>query len=131
FALRDHACRVRIPPVRHQRALRHAPGKAASARVRGSPGPIPAAARDTRRRSPRRRDPGARGPRYAARPGPGVGGGRVAKRTREPVPGRYPVAGGEVELLRDLDRPDGWMIVVNGVPQSYVDLSDPTYLDFS
>lgn len=55
----------------------------------------------------------------------------MAKRTREPVPGRYPVAGGEVELLRDLDRPDGWMIVVNGVPQSYVDLSDPTYLDFS
>jgi spermidine synthase len=38
---------------------------------------------------------------------------------------------GEVELLRDLDRPDGWMLSKDGVPQSYVDLGDPTYLDFS
>ncbi|MEZ0075643.1 spermidine synthase [Planotetraspora sp. GP83] len=50
---------------------------------------------------------------------------------RQPVPGRYPVTSGEVELLRDLDRPDGWMLSVEGVPQSYVDLADPTYLEFS
>ncbi|WP_067967331.1 spermidine synthase [Nocardiopsis trehalosi] len=36
----------------------------------------------------------------------------------------------EVELLRDADRPDSWMLVVDGTPQSHVDLSDPTYLDF-
>jgi spermidine synthase len=47
------------------------------------------------------------------------------------LPGRYPVTFGEVELLRDLDRPDGWMLIRDGVPQSYVDLTDPTYLDFS
>ncbi|WP_228645697.1 spermidine synthase [Microtetraspora sp. AC03309] len=49
---------------------------------------------------------------------------------QEPVQGRYPVTFGEVELLRDLDRPDGWMLVMSGVAQSYVDLADPTYLDF-
>ncbi|NYE46134.1 spermidine synthase [Spinactinospora alkalitolerans] len=35
-----------------------------------------------------------------------------------------------VELLRDADRPESWMLVVDGTPQSHVDLSDPTYLDF-
>ena len=44
--------------------------------------------------------------------------------------GRYPVRSGEAELLRDADRPSGWMLSVGGVPQSYVDLEDPTYLEF-
>jgi spermidine synthase len=43
---------------------------------------------------------------------------------------RYKIAGGEAELLRDADRDGGWILCVGGVPQSYVDLSDPTYLDF-
>ncbi|MDH2429053.1 fused MFS/spermidine synthase [Sphaerisporangium sp. TRM90804] len=47
-----------------------------------------------------------------------------------PAPGRYPVSNGEVELLRDLDRPSGWLLSMAGVPQSYVDLDDPTYLEF-
>ncbi|GGL30898.1 spermidine synthase [Planomonospora parontospora] len=47
-----------------------------------------------------------------------------------PMPGRYPVTFGEVDLLRDLDRPSGWVVSSGGVPQSYVDLDDPTYLDF-
>lgn len=34
------------------------------------------------------------------------------------------------ELVRDADRPDSWLLVVDGTPQSHVDLSDPTYLDF-
>ncbi len=34
------------------------------------------------------------------------------------------------ELLRDLDRPRAWMLMVNGTPQSYVDLDDPLYLEF-
>ncbi|NRQ33881.1 fused MFS/spermidine synthase [Nonomuraea sp. NN258] len=46
------------------------------------------------------------------------------------MPGRYPVTFGEVELLRDLDRQDGWVLSKDGVPQSYVDLQDPTYLEF-
>lgn len=37
---------------------------------------------------------------------------------------------GRVELLADLDRPGGWLLSVEGVAQSYVDLADPTYLDF-
>ncbi|RJL20545.1 spermidine synthase [Bailinhaonella thermotolerans] len=44
--------------------------------------------------------------------------------------GRYPIASGEAELLRDLDHADGWVLSVDGVPQSYVDLGDPTHLDF-
>ena len=35
-----------------------------------------------------------------------------------------------VELLADLDRPNSWMLLVDGVPQSHVDLDDPQYLDF-
>ncbi|HEY9523644.1 MAG TPA: spermidine synthase-like protein, partial [Thermopolyspora sp.] len=40
------------------------------------------------------------------------------------------MAFGEVELLHDLDRPNGWLLSMDGVPQSYVDLGDATYLDF-
>jgi spermidine synthase len=46
------------------------------------------------------------------------------------VPGRFRVETGEAELLRDLNRPGGWVLTVDGVLQSYVDLDDPTYLDF-
>ncbi|MFD0686427.1 spermidine synthase [Actinomadura fibrosa] len=54
----------------------------------------------------------------------------VRKGGQGPRPDRYRIAGGEAELLRDADRDGGWMLLVGGVPQSYVDLSDPTYLDF-
>lgn len=37
---------------------------------------------------------------------------------------------GTAELLADADRPGGWLLTVDGVPQSYVHLDDPTYLDF-
>ncbi|HEY8481051.1 MAG TPA: fused MFS/spermidine synthase, partial [Spirillospora sp.] len=52
------------------------------------------------------------------------------KGRRGPRPNVYRVDGGEAELLRDADREGGWMLLVGGVPQSYVNLSDPTYLDF-
>ncbi len=35
-----------------------------------------------------------------------------------------------VELIRDLDRGNAWLLAVEGVAQSYVDLDDPTHLDF-
>ncbi|MDT0330698.1 spermidine synthase [Nocardiopsis lambiniae] len=35
------------------------------------------------------------------------------------------------ELLADADRADSWFLVVEGTPQSHVDLADPTHLDFS
>ncbi|RKS67780.1 hypothetical protein BZB76_6732 [Actinomadura pelletieri DSM 43383] len=52
------------------------------------------------------------------------------KGRRGPRANLYPIDAGEAELLRDADRDGGWMLLVGGVPQSYVDLSDPTYLDF-
>jgi hypothetical protein len=42
-----------------------------------------------------------------------------------PVPGRWPVDFGTAELLQDLDSDDGWLLSVDGVPQSYVDRADP------
>ncbi len=37
---------------------------------------------------------------------------------------------GMAELVADDDRPHAWTLVVNGTPQSHVDLEDPEYLDF-
>jgi hypothetical protein len=51
----------------------------------------------------------------------------VARR-REPA--GDPVATGRAELLRDADRRTAWMLLIDGVPQSHVDLDDPGYLDF-
>jgi spermidine synthase len=41
-----------------------------------------------------------------------------------------PVEYGVAELARDRDRPGGWTLLADGVPQSYVDTNDPTYLEF-
>ncbi|MEU4557823.1 fused MFS/spermidine synthase [Actinoplanes sp. NPDC023936] len=40
------------------------------------------------------------------------------------------VASGRAELRPDPARPQGWTLLVNGVPQSYVDLADPERLEF-
>jgi spermidine synthase len=40
------------------------------------------------------------------------------------------VASGLAELVPDLDRPDSWILFVDGTPQSQVDLADPLYLEF-
>ncbi len=40
------------------------------------------------------------------------------------------VDSGGAELLRDADRAAAWMLLVDGTPQSYVDLEDPRYLEF-
>ncbi|GAA4088905.1 fused MFS/spermidine synthase [Actinomadura miaoliensis] len=56
--------------------------------------------------------------------------GRRPRGGAGPKSGVFKVAGGEAELLRDADRDGGWMLLIGGVPQSYVDLTDPTYLDF-
>ncbi|MFI7098536.1 spermidine synthase [Streptomyces sp. NPDC050161] len=41
------------------------------------------------------------------------------------------VAGGVAELRPDRDRPRARTLLIDGAPQSYVDLDDPAYLDFS
>ncbi|MDG4823834.1 fused MFS/spermidine synthase [Asanoa sp. WMMD1127] len=40
------------------------------------------------------------------------------------------IGAGVVELLPDHDRPRAWTLLVDGAPQSHVDLDDPTYLEF-
>ena len=37
---------------------------------------------------------------------------------------------GAAELVPDLDRADSWLLFIDGVPQSGVDLADPGYLEF-
>src|SRR5579863_2299472 len=46
----------------------------------------------------------------------------------EPGAGR-PGTAGRVELIADLDRPGAWMLLVDGISQSHVDLDDPRHLD--
>ena len=40
------------------------------------------------------------------------------------------VASGVAELVADPDRPRAWTLLVDGIPQSHVDLDDPEYLEF-
>jgi spermidine synthase len=46
------------------------------------------------------------------------------------LPSPTAVAGGTAELLADADRDGSWMLLVDGTPQSHVDLVDPTHLEF-
>ena len=40
------------------------------------------------------------------------------------------VDSGVAELVSDPDRPRAWTLLVDGTPQSHVDLDDPQYLEF-
>ncbi len=60
-------------------------------------------------------------------------GGDVSRRERghlTALPGKTEVAGGTAELLADADRDGSWELLLDGVPQSHVDLVDPTHLEF-
>lgn len=48
-----------------------------------------------------------------------------------PEPVTETVDGGLAELRPDRDRTRGWTLLIDGAPQSHVDLDDPAYLDFS
>ncbi|WP_354638439.1 spermidine synthase [Kitasatospora camelliae] len=48
----------------------------------------------------------------------------------EAVPVERPVDLGTAKLMPDLDRDGGWLLTLDGTPQSYVDLADPTHLEF-
>lgn len=37
---------------------------------------------------------------------------------------------GDAKLMPDVDRERAWLLTVDGAPQSYVDLDEPTYLEF-
>ncbi|MFF3015342.1 spermidine synthase [Streptomyces sp. NPDC057939] len=60
----------------------------------------------------------------------GKGGGAGAPRgSAEPVTAQ--VGGGLAELAPDRERARAWTLLIDGAPQSHVDLDDPEYLDFS
>lgn len=46
------------------------------------------------------------------------------------MPGSYPIDSGTAELVQDRDNPLGYLLLVNGVQSSHIDLSDKTWLDF-
>ncbi|MEE1738196.1 fused MFS/spermidine synthase [Streptomyces sp. BE147] len=48
----------------------------------------------------------------------------------EPIPVIRDVDRGTARLLPDVDRERAWLLTVDDAPQSYVDLDDPTYLEF-
>jgi spermidine synthase len=56
--------------------------------------------------------------------------GPPRRRDNVVMPSDPPAAGRpRLELLGDADRPDAWMLLADGVPQSYVDLADPRHLE--
>ncbi|MFJ6636104.1 spermidine synthase [Streptomyces sp. NPDC091376] len=48
----------------------------------------------------------------------------------EPLPVIRAVDHGTAKLMPDIDRARAWLLTVDGAPQSYVDLDDPTHLEF-
>ncbi|MFJ6796540.1 spermidine synthase [Streptomyces sp. NPDC091268] len=54
---------------------------------------------------------------------------RVGRGTPEAVVGQ--VDGGLAELAPDRERAEAWTLLIDGAPQSHVDLADPGYLDFA
>ncbi|PCG82501.1 spermidine synthase-like protein [Streptomyces sp. WZ.A104] len=48
----------------------------------------------------------------------------------EPIPVIRDVDCGTARLLPDIDRDRAWLLTVDDAPQSYVDLDDPTHLEF-
>ncbi|MFB9163891.1 spermidine synthase [Arthrobacter psychrochitiniphilus] len=57
----------------------------------------------------------------AAEPEPGI---------RGPVAGTFSTDTGTAVLIPDGDNPNGWLLLLNGVQSSHVDLADPLRLDF-
>ncbi|WP_404320997.1 spermidine synthase [Arthrobacter luteolus] len=49
---------------------------------------------------------------------------------RGPVEGRYEIDTGTCELLPDQFSPTGWLLKINGVHSSHIDLANPRELDF-
>ncbi|GAA1274808.1 spermidine synthase [Arthrobacter pascens] len=47
-----------------------------------------------------------------------------------PVEGVYYIDTGDCELIADQDNSSGWLLRINGVMSSHIDLADPLFLDF-
>lgn len=48
----------------------------------------------------------------------------------EPIPVLRAIDQGTAKLMPDVDRERAWLLTVDGAPQSYVDLDEPTHLEF-
>ncbi|MEU0671862.1 fused MFS/spermidine synthase [Streptomyces sp. NPDC006172] len=55
---------------------------------------------------------------------------RTSRRERDAEAVVEPVDGGHARLVADRDRARAWTLLIDGAPQSHVDLDDPTYLSF-
>ncbi|XCM79724.1 fused MFS/spermidine synthase [Kitasatospora sp. HUAS MG31] len=64
-------------------------------------------------------------------PTPAAGRTPATGRTHAQGPLLHPVASGTAELRPDRDRPRAWHLLLDGAPQSLVDLADPTHLGFT
>ena len=66
--------------------------------------------------------------RNAERSTPGVV--EVPKGTRPdgPVEGVYYIDTGDCELIADQDNSNGWLLKINGVMSSHIDLADPLFV---
>ncbi|MET3986129.1 fused MFS/spermidine synthase [Streptomyces sp. PvR034] len=63
----------------------------------------------------------------------GSGSGSAGGSGRAPAAGPLvgPVDGGTAELAPDRERARAWTLLIDGAPQSHVDLDDPRHLDFA
>jgi predicted O-methyltransferase YrrM len=55
---------------------------------------------------------------------------RTSRRRTAAEASQVDTSQGRAELLRDADRRAAWVLLVDGIPQSHVDLDDPGYLEF-
>ncbi|WP_258804653.1 spermidine synthase [Pseudarthrobacter sp. NS4] len=66
----------------------------------------------------------------AGRPTAGVVEVPKGTRPNGPVEGVYYIDTGDCELIADQDNSTGWLLKINGVMSSHIDLADPLFLDF-
>ncbi|MDQ0754474.1 spermidine synthase [Arthrobacter sp. B3I4] len=68
--------------------------------------------------------------RHAGASTPGVVEVPKGARPDGPVAGVYYIDTGDCELIPDQDNSTGWLLRINGVMSSHIDLADPLFLDF-
>jgi len=73
---------------------------------------------------------GKSGGRNALRPVAGVVAIPKGTRPDGPVEGVYYIDTGDCQLIADQDNSTGWLLKINGVMSSHIDLADPLFLDF-
>lgn len=66
----------------------------------------------------------------AGRPAAGVVDVPKGSVVNGPVEGVYYIDTGDCELIADQDNSTGWLLKINGVMSSHIDLADPLFLDF-